>query len=586
VLDLYGIGAKPTDDFGRQLLLARRLAGGASAFRETANIFRFVCFAAAPSTALSATIGVTSLALAHLLSRENGPAVWLTWWMGDFVSDLVVAPLLLLWFTPPWPRLRRGRLLEGAVMVLGVWFFSRLVFNGGWLSGGRDYPLEYLCIPLLLWAAFRFGQRGAITASCVMSAAAIWGTLRGRGPFAVGNANDSLLLLQSFMGVTTLTMVVLAAVVADRQQAQERERAARTEAERANSAKDQFLAVLSHELRTPLTPVMLAASILENDRALPERVREDIQTIRRNVELEARLIDDLLDLTRITRGKLQLDLHVVDIHELIQRAIDICCRDSRIKMNVKLDAAEHHIRADPARIQQVFWNLLNNAQKFTPEGGAISIRSSNSNEDIMVEVADTGAGIEPDLLPKLFAAFEQGDRGTAHKGGDGLGLGLAISKMLVTAHGGTLDGYSDGRGNIVMLMVAYGPVQNFRLKAHRPEMCYTAAGFRVSGKTAAEVSYRPDATPLKVAHVIAERESRFEPITYWMRVGNDITTGVIDRQLIRLKYGLRGIIPDGALMRVSTIGMPEQASYTLQNLFIRDLLAAIAPQDRKFFTGT
>jgi EpsI family protein len=147
-------------------------------------------------------------------------------------------------------------------------------------------------------------------------------------------------------------------------------------------------------------------------------------------------------------------------------------------------------------------------------------------------------------------------------------------------------GYTDGHGNIVMLMVAYGPVQNFRLKAHRPEMCYTAAGFRVSGKTAAEVSYRPDATPLKVAHVIAERESRFEPISYWMRVGNDITTGVIDRQLIRLKYGLRGIIPDGALMRVSTVGMPEQASYALQNLFIRDLLAAIAPQDRKFFTGT
>jgi EpsI family protein len=147
-------------------------------------------------------------------------------------------------------------------------------------------------------------------------------------------------------------------------------------------------------------------------------------------------------------------------------------------------------------------------------------------------------------------------------------------------------GYTDGRGNIVMLMVAYGPVQNFRLKAHRPEMCYTAAGFRVSGKTAAEVSYRPDATPLKVAHVIAERESRFEPITYWMRVGNDITTGVIDRQLIRLKYGLRGIIPDGALMRVSTIGMSEQASYALQNQFIRDLIAAIAPQDRKFFTGT
>jgi len=146
--------------------------------------------------------------------------------------------------------------------------------------------------------------------------------------------------------------------------------------------------------------------------------------------------------------------------------------------------------------------------------------------------------------------------------------------------------YTDGHGNIVMLMVAYGPVQNFRLKAHRPEMCYTAAGFRVSGKTNAEMRYRNDAPPLKMARVIAEREARFEPISYWMRVGNDITTGVVDRQIIRLKYGLRGIIPDGALMRVSTIGLSEEESYKLQEQFIRDLLGAVSPQELKFFTGT
>ena len=145
--------------------------------------------------------------------------------------------------------------------------------------------------------------------------------------------------------------------------------------------------------------------------------------------------------------------------------------------------------------------------------------------------------------------------------------------------------YTDGHGNIVMLMVAYGPAQNSRLKAHRPEICYTAAGFRVSNKTGATVSYRNDAQPLKVTRLIAERESRFEPISYWMRVGNDLTTGVVDRQLIRLKYGLRGIIPDGALIRVSTIRLSAEASYRLQDQFIRDLFAAVAPQDLKFFTG-
>jgi EpsI family protein len=146
-------------------------------------------------------------------------------------------------------------------------------------------------------------------------------------------------------------------------------------------------------------------------------------------------------------------------------------------------------------------------------------------------------------------------------------------------------GYTDGHGNIVMLMVAYGPVQNFRLKAHRPEICYTAAGFRILAKSDAEVAYSDGAPPLKVEHVIAEREARFEPISYWMRVGNDITTGVLDRQLIRLKYGLRGIIPDGALIRVSTVGLGAEASYRVQNRFIRDLLAALAPQDKKFFVG-
>jgi EpsI family protein len=146
-------------------------------------------------------------------------------------------------------------------------------------------------------------------------------------------------------------------------------------------------------------------------------------------------------------------------------------------------------------------------------------------------------------------------------------------------------GYTDGHGNIVMLMVAYGPVQNYRLRAHRPEICYTAAGFRVSDKTDTTISYRDGAAPIKITRLIAERESRFEPVSYWMRVGNDISNGAIDHQLSRLKYGLRGIVPDGALVRVSTIGLPREAAFKLQDQFIRDMLAAVPPQELKFFTG-
>lgn len=142
-------------------------------------------------------------------------------------------------------------------------------------------------------------------------------------------------------------------------------------------------------------------------------------------------------------------------------------------------------------------------------------------------------------------------------------------------------GYTDGAGNIVMLLVAYGPVQNYKLKAHRPEICYTANGFRVSNKNSSNLNYSGGA--LKVTRLIAERESRYEPITYWMKIGNDISNGVVDNQLSRLKYGLRGIIPDGALFRISTIGLSKEASFKLQDQFIRDLLTALPAQERGFF---
>jgi EpsI family protein len=146
-------------------------------------------------------------------------------------------------------------------------------------------------------------------------------------------------------------------------------------------------------------------------------------------------------------------------------------------------------------------------------------------------------------------------------------------------------GYADAAGNMVMFLVAYGPVQNYRLKSHLPEVCYSAAGFRVSAKSVNKVSYLKDAPALTVSRLIAEKEGRFEPITYWMKVGDDVATGVFDRQIARMKYGVEGIIPDGALIRVSTVGLSEAAAYKLQDKFVHDLLEALSPKDRKFFTG-
>ena len=214
---------------------------------------------------------------------------------------------------------------------------------------------------------------------------------------------------------------------------------------RSNLAKDQFLAMLSHELRTPLTPVLASALALESEPALPPRIHESLQMIRRNVELEARLIDDLLDLTRIDRGKVQLNFEIVDAHSLLQNALEICQPEidrKHLTCSVNLSARKVHLRADPARLQQIFWNLINNAVKFTPSEGQIFISTSNDSPgQLHVGVADSGLGIEPESLPKIFDAFEQGGRTQL----GGLGLGLAISKALVEAHNGTITAQSAGR---------------------------------------------------------------------------------------------------------------------------------------------
>ncbi|MEY2495395.1 MAG: hypothetical protein QOJ45_1887 [Verrucomicrobiota bacterium] len=219
---------------------------------------------------------------------------------------------------------------------------------------------------------------------------------------------------------------------------------ARTEAESANRAKDSFLAMLSHELRTPLTPVLTSVLTLEQEENLPEETRAALQMIRRNVELEARLIDDLLDLTRISKGKVQLSLEVVDAHSLLRNALEICQADidhKNLSLQTDFSARKVWLEADPARLQQIFWNLIKNAVKFTPEGGRLGISTGNENGQFRVEVSDNGMGIDAETLPKIFNAFEQGERTRL----GGLGLGLAISKALVETHHGTLTAESAGR---------------------------------------------------------------------------------------------------------------------------------------------
>ncbi|HEY6323540.1 MAG TPA: ATP-binding protein [Thermoanaerobaculia bacterium] len=238
-----------------------------------------------------------------------------------------------------------------------------------------------------------------------------------------------------------------------KRRAQEELQLAMQRAEAASEAKDHFLATLSHELRTPLTPVLAIASVLEEEPRLPAYAREHLAMIRRNVELEARLIDDLLDLTRISRHKIELRPQPADVRELLRDALRTCCQQDidsgRVQVASDFAGASHQVHADAPRLSQVFWNLLNNAVKFTPDGGRVEIRTRDADGLLTISVADTGAGIEPAELPHIFDAFVSFGHGepsvASHAGG--LGLGLAISRAILELHGGTIRADSAGRGH-------------------------------------------------------------------------------------------------------------------------------------------
>ena len=249
-------------------------------------------------------------------------------------------------------------------------------------------------------------------------------------------------------------------------------RAAKEAAEAASRAKDQFQAILSHELRTPLTPILLATSDLLEHGDVRAEVRSTLAMIHRNAKLEARLIDDLLDITRATTGRLTLSLACVDVHRVIQHAAEVCraeITDSQLVLNFQLSASEHCLTGDAARLEQVFWNLIKNAAKFTPPGGIITIRTWNSSGQeggdihLLAEVSDTGIGIDADRLPRIFNVFEQ-KAAEQHRRYGGLGLGLAISRSVIEAHGGRLTASSAGENRGASLTVEFmtlsGPCSN------------------------------------------------------------------------------------------------------------------------------
>ncbi len=333
-------------------------------------------------------------------------------------------------------------------------------------------------LSVLLGAFIEPGAPAVFLAAVVVSAwyGGLWPGLLATGLAAlVGEVFffPPLYGLSSSAGVRVVSFVVVATLVASlyeaARQAQARaeralhqEQAARAEAEQASRTKDQFLATLSHELRTPLNALVGWVWWLKRgdlDRAQVERA---VETLDRNARALAQLIEDLLDVSRITTGKLRLHVRPVDLPAVIEAAIDAvrpAAAAKDITILVQLDrAAAPSVAGDPDRLQQVLWNLLSNAIKFTPDKGQVSVRLEPAGDHVRVAVSDTGKGIAADLLPHVFDRFRQGDTPAA---GQGLGLGLAIARHLVELHGGTIEAASEGPGRgatFTVLLPAGGAV--------------------------------------------------------------------------------------------------------------------------------
>ncbi len=552
--------------------LVERLAAGVRAFDRPRDVFVFAA-TTLPPAAVSASIGVASLAVAGYAPRVDVAAIWLTWALGDVAGALLVAPPILLWATTDGEpgRYSRARLIELGAVLLTVVALAAVIWGGLAPVELRRYPLAFVAIPPLLWAAYRFGRREAASVLVVLAAMAVYGTLRGFGPFAPLPPRHTLLVLQSFMATMALMTLVVTCLAWSREReisllqtiidripvmitmyqpdsrvlrlnhefarvtgwtmeearkvdlmercypdpiyqarvraymdsladgwrdlvmttragerietswsnvrlpddtrvgigldARERKRTeaererAHAQAEAASRAKDEFFAMLGHELRNPLGAITTALHVIELCGPLDERSGEARAIIGRQVRHLVRLVDDLLDVTRLATGKVSLSLRRIDLAAVARRAVTGAATSARGRTLVCRADAPIWIDADETRIEQILGNLLGNALKFTPADGRVTVAVTVEDAEAVLRVEDTGAGIHPDLLPRIFDLFVQGQT-TLHRREAGLGIGLTLVRRLVDLHRGRVEAASEGPGR--------GSAFTIRLPAARP----------------------------------------------------------------------------------------------------------------------
>jgi signal transduction histidine kinase len=416
--------------------LVSRFAGGRRAFDGPQGVFLFVVLAGLASTAISPTFGVTSLALGGFAPWSRYGAIWLTWWLGDAGGALAVAPPLILWSVDPRPRWSRSRALEATLLLVLLVLLGLLVFGDPRLPAIGSYPLSFLCMPVLLWPAFRFGQRETATAALVLSGIAVWGTLHGLGPLTGETRNASLLLLQAFTVVSVVTAMSLAAVVAERRRAHRALQRQADELARSNAELQQFAYVASHDLQEPLRMVTSFVQLL-GQRYRGRLDKDADEFIGYAVEGALRMRDLINDLLAFSRSDTTAEPAQTTDCALVLRQVlaDLSVSIEESGAVITSDTMPI-VMADITQLTQVFQNLIGNAIKFRGERRPeIHVGATRQQDAWLFSVRDNGIGIHRDHAERIFSMFQRLHPRDRYSGS---GIGLAICKKIVARHGGRI----------------------------------------------------------------------------------------------------------------------------------------------------
>lgn len=472
ILVALGIGAGNTLEAVLGAYLLKRFTRFQPALERVRDVLGLVVLAGFVGTATAATVGVTSLLLNGTVSAGTYGQTWLAWWVGDMLGALVVAPLLLVWSGRPQVRFRPKRFAEASVYTVLLVGVSVIVFRGSGWFGIKPFTFAYVIFPILIWIALRFGQIGSVTATFVVSVVAVWGTIASFNPSADGSLSHQLLLLQSFMGISAVTFMTMAAVSVERERTRKHEqqlaiRTALLTKQRKrllalSRAKDEFIAIASHQLRTPASSVKQYTGMLLENRTgkLTEAQHTMVRAAYESNERQLQVINDLLRVAQIDAGNIVLRLEKVDLAQLIMeilRAQDPILAARNQATHFLPGKRKFVATVDKERFRMALENLIDNAGKYSPPGQKLEITLSKNSTTLAIAVKDNGVGIAKKDLPKLFKKFSRVDNPLSVAAG-GTGLGLYWTNKIISLHHGSITVTSEpNRGSTFTITLPNEP---------------------------------------------------------------------------------------------------------------------------------